>query len=96
MENEPLSFRQNLSGWLPQQGRGNWSVCWRATRDGWDVTTKFHARCDGKKPTLTLVKVVENNRNSIFGGYATELWDGKCKLEIIIACINNFDSVVIW
>ncbi|CAB3998084.1 Aggrecan core, partial [Paramuricea clavata] len=72
LENEPLTSRQNLSEWLPQESRGNWSVCWRATRDGWDVKN-FHSRCDKKKPTLTLVKVGV----SIFGGYATESWDGK-------------------
>ena len=88
LENEPLSFRQNLSGWLPQQAGGNWSVCWRATRDGWDARN-FHSRCDRKKPTLTLVKVGV----FIFGGYATESLDGKCKLEIIIECINHSNKV---
>jgi hypothetical protein len=78
--NESLSFQQNVSGWLPQQGRGNWSVCWRATRDGFDVKN-FHSRCDWKKPTLTLVKVENNKTNLIFGGYATESWGKNGKIQ---------------
>jgi hypothetical protein len=47
-------------------------LCWRATRDGWAAST-FHSNCDNKKPTVTLVKV----GRYIFGGYATESWEGE-------------------
>ena len=47
-------------------------LCWRATRDGWAAST-FHANCDYKKPTVTIVKVGQY----VFGGYATESWEGE-------------------
>ena len=71
LSSEQLDFTTKLGEWLPQAG--NWSVCWRATRDGWAGKT-FHARCDGKVPTLTIVKVVKDKKNLIFGGFATETW----------------------
>ena len=80
LSSEPLNFTTKLGEWLPQAG--NWSVCWRATRDGWAGKT-FHARCDGKVPTLTIVKVVKDNKNLIFGGFANATWAG-CKFEFII------------
>jgi hypothetical protein len=70
--NEPVYFDNNLTEWLPTTG--SWSICWRATRDGW-ASSEFHSHCDGKKPTLTIVQVVNNNKTYVFGGYATEVWD---------------------
>ena len=81
LSSEPLHFTTKLGEWLPQAG--NWSVCWRATRDGWASTT-FHAKCDGKVPTLTIVKVVKDNKKLICGGYATGTW-AISKFEFIIA-----------
>jgi hypothetical protein len=69
-----MNFTKTLIKWTPQ--KGDWNVCWRATRDGWASTT-FHARCDGKVPTLTIVKVVKNAKKMIFGGYATATWAGN-------------------
>ena len=74
LKNEPPSFVQDLSEWLPQEG--NWSVCWKATRDGWNVRN-FHSHCDNWEPTLTIVKVMKNNKTLIFGGYATKSWAHK-------------------
>jgi hypothetical protein len=81
LSSEPLNFTKKLGEWLPQAGK--WSVCWRATRDGWASTT-FHAKCDGKVPTLTIVKVVKDNKKLICGGYATGTW-AIGKFEFIIA-----------
>ena len=47
-------------------------LCWRASKDGW-AKNIFHWNCDGKKPTVTIVKVGQY----VFGGYATTTWDGK-------------------
>ena len=73
-----------LDSWLPKTGR--WSPCWRATRDGWQASI-FHRNCDGIKPTLTLVKVVKNGKNLIFGGYATQTWNypgvGNCEYRYV-------------
>ena len=69
-----MEFAKQLAEWLPMEG--NWSVCWRATRDGM-TGSAFHTRCDMKKPTLTVAKVVKNNKNLVFGGYTTESWAGS-------------------
>jgi hypothetical protein len=82
LSSEPLNFTTKLGEWLPQAR--DWSVCWRATRDGWAGRT-FHARCDGKVPTLTMVKVVKDNKKLIFGGFATTTWAGDGEFEFIIA-----------
>ena len=65
-----ISYDQQLTQWIG----GNWTakLCWRATRDGWAVST-FHSNCDDKAPTVTIVKVGDY----IFGGYATATWTGK-------------------
>ncbi|CAB3992779.1 Hypothetical predicted protein [Paramuricea clavata] len=34
-------------------------------------------RCDGKVPTLTIVKVFKNAKKIIFGGFATKTWAGN-------------------
>ena len=49
-------------------------LCWRATRDGWLGGT-FHAYCDYKKPTVTIVRV----GRYVFGGYTTASWGDKIK-----------------
>ena len=40
------------------------------------TSAAFHSRCDMKKPTLTIVKVIKNNKNLVFGGYTTDSWAG--------------------
>ena len=68
---EPSEFIKILAKWLPVTG--NWSVCWRMTRDG-NKSEIFHRRCDSKVPTLTDVNVLTNNKSLIFGGFATAKW----------------------
>ena len=75
LKNESIEFDHKLREWLPTgNGTGNWSICWRATKDGWKARV-FHSNCDGKKPTLTIVQVMKNTKTYVFGGYATESWD---------------------
>ena len=59
-----------MEEWL--DGLCKWRLCYRATRDGWSAQ-EFHACCDDKGPTVTLVKVGDN----IFGGYTDQSWGGK-------------------
>ena len=68
---EPPELTRTLADWLPVTG--NWSVCWRTTRDGNDSEI-FHQRCDSKVPTLTVVKVLKNSDSFVFGGFATAKW----------------------
>jgi hypothetical protein len=70
-----------LEEWVPKTG--DWTICWRATRDGWAAST-FHSKCDGKSPTITIVQVTNNiNKKYIFGGYATVSWNSNSKFEIV-------------
>ena len=73
---EPSNFTKILGTWVPKTR--NWTACWRGTRDGWAAST-FHSNCDGKIPTLVIVKVVKNSTNLIFGGYCTVTWGGDGK-----------------
>jgi len=45
-------------------------LLYRASNNGW-ASTEFHAACDGKGPTVSLVKVGEY----VFGGYTPISWD---------------------
>jgi hypothetical protein len=69
-------------------GSNTAKLCWRATRDGWASST-FHSNCDNKKPTVTLVKV----GSYIFGGYATESWDGKSIIIMLLVSIISFQPM---
>ena len=92
------NFTKILEQWLPITG--TWTACWRATRDGWAAST-FHSNCDGKIPTLVIVKVAKNSKNLIFGGYCTVTWAGsKFKFMTIlhllyVHCYTSFSSIVI-
>ncbi|PFX14978.1 uncharacterized protein LOC111344133 isoform X2 [Stylophora pistillata] len=46
-----------------------WILCYRACTHGWAVST-FHSRCDGKRNTVTIVKVGQY----VFGGYTDIPW----------------------
>src|SRR5690606_19285236 len=48
-----------------------WELLYRGTRDGFS-DQDFHAKCDGKKETLIIVKSTNGN---IFGGYTSLAWD---------------------
>ena len=76
LKNEPVEFENRMIEWLPKTG--NWSICWRATRDGWASST-FHSRCDGKSSTLTIVQVIKNSKTYVFGGYTTVPWSSSSK-----------------
>ena len=78
LKNEPVEFENKLEEWLPRAR--NWSICWRATRDGW-VASTFHSKCDGKSPTVTIVQVKNDNKKYVFGGYATAPWASSGKFE---------------
>ena len=56
---------------LPIASRTDFVRCWHAKIDGWAAST-FHSNCDGRGPTVTIVKVNEY----IFGGYTDVSWSG--------------------
>ena len=51
--------------------------CWHAKTDGWAATT-FHTNCDGKGPTVTIIKA----NNYIFGGYTDVSWSSEYILSV--------------
>ncbi|XP_068705742.1 uncharacterized protein [Montipora foliosa] len=67
-----LTYLFNLSEWLKpvSQSNSSWILCWRASKHGWASST-FHSLCDGKGPTVTIIKV----NQYIFGGYTRLSWD---------------------
>ncbi|XP_068736768.1 uncharacterized protein [Montipora capricornis] len=69
------TYLVQLSKWLKpvSQSNSSWKLCWRGSRDGWASST-FHYLCDGKGPTVTIIKV----NQYIFGGYASISWGSQC------------------
>ena len=63
---------RSLRSWLSPVARSvksGWKRCWRASVDGWAAST-FHSRCDGKGPTVTIIRV----GRYMFGGYTSIPW----------------------
>ena len=52
------------------------SLLFRASNHGWK-TKDFHSLCDGKGPTVTLVRVEAKGKTYLFGGYTSVSWDSK-------------------
>ena len=72
------NYLRTLRSWLSPVARSvnsAWKLCWRASVDGWDART-FHSRCDGKGPTVTIIRVGKY----IFGGYTSVSW-GKLTVQ---------------
>ncbi|MDR3742334.1 MAG: TLD domain-containing protein, partial [Terracidiphilus sp.] len=61
------AFLRELSAWLPRRG---YTLLYRGSRDGMNAAT-FHGLCDGKGPTLVLVRC---DKGWVFGGYAGASW----------------------
>ena len=99
------NYLSTLSNWLKpvvQSKSSYWKRCWRASLDGWALST-FHSRCDGKGPTVTIIKV----QQYIFGGYTSTSWSKflfyfffifilsnlkfTCENHLHIHCMNSLD-----
>ena len=52
----------------------NGILLYRASSDGF-TSEAFHANCDGKHETITIIKT---NTNYVFGGYASSAWNSSC------------------
>ena len=69
-----LKLNSFLGSVLQSSSRSRFVRCWRAKTDGWSVST-FHSNCDGKGPTVTIIKV----GSYIFGGYTDVSWSSPSK-----------------
>ena len=63
---------------LPTASRTDFVRCWHAKTDGWAAST-FHSNCDGRGPTVTIIKVNEY----IFGGYTDASWSGGRHIKFL-------------
>ena len=60
-----------LYNWLNLKNKTiKFSLLYSTKIDG-DKTSEFHRRCDGKSPTITIIKTTKGYR---FGGYTTKSW----------------------
>jgi hypothetical protein len=68
-----------------------WSLLYRGTRDGFRAED-FHAKCDGKSATLTIIK----SSDFIFGGYTDAEWESceeeKSDTNAFIFSLSNKDN----
>ena len=76
-------YQSHLAKFLaPAVGNDSkWLLCYRASSHGWDVSN-FHNRCDGKRNTVTIMKVGVY----VFGGYTDIPW-GKYNYLVLIIII---------
>ena len=82
------SYVKTLKGFLDttlRRSRG-WVRCWHATQDGWDTRLSFHPQCDGKKATVTIVRVGQY----VFGGFTDKSWHSG-KTDCLLACMTVTD-----
>jgi len=70
-ESELLNAKASriISEWIPTLQTA--TLLYKGTRDGFKAAS-FHAKCDNKGPTLT---VVESNNSKIFGGFSEVDWN---------------------
>ncbi len=73
--------------------KDKWSLLYRGSRDGFEPKD-FHAKCDGKSPTLTIYKAQESSY--IFGGFTTSGWYNSNKFisdsKAFIFSLTNKDD----
>ena len=87
-----INYLKTLRSWLSPVARSvnsAWKLCWRASVDGWAART-FHSRCDGKGPTVTIIRVGKY----IFGGYTSISW-GRLTLQKEIILLRTATSFVL-
>eukprot|EP01132_Coremiostelium_polycephalum_P008091 gene8091-9957_t len=72
IESERLDFEHisQINKWANLPIGTQWKIIYKATVDGFEGV-KFHEKCDGKGPTITIIKSKKGNQ---FGGYASASW----------------------
>jgi hypothetical protein len=71
----PVADQQTfLFSWVPAAySSKEWTLLYRASTDGFKAST-FHSKCDGKAPTLIIIKSEGGN---VFGGFAAMAWESQ-------------------
>ena len=65
--------RKLICDWISVDRKVKMELLYKATRDG-DSSSAFHNKCNGKSPTLTLVKTSNGYR---CGGFTNTPWDSS-------------------
>ena len=83
--------KQMLLNWLPRKPN-KITLLLNSNKDG-DSTTSFLNKCNGKCPTLSVIKTINGY---IFGGYTTQLWkEGQIKIQnAFVFSINKKKSIL--
>ena len=70
-----LSIEQKkiLKSWLGTNGDGKYELCWSSAIHG-STASAFHRLCDGKSPTISLIKI---NENRVVGRFTDTAWRSK-------------------
>merc|ERR1712129_261894 len=63
-----------LLKWIGNDKAYKFELLYRGSRDGFSGQ-QFHAKCDGKGATITIVK--SDNKDHIFGGYTSKSWNSN-------------------
>jgi len=83
-----------IFGLKPGGQKPKLALIYRGSRDGFNAST-FHSRCDGKGPTLTIIKA--QGRSNVFGGFVPDNWstsgsygtDRRCWLFSLVNSQNR-------
>ena len=89
-----INYLRTLRSWLSPVARSvnsAWKRCWHASVDGWAAST-FHSRCDGKGPTVTIIRVGKY----IFGGYTSVSWGKLLSLRQADPGVQMQSEVFRW
>lgn len=62
-----------INEWIGLKKTQEWKCLYRASKDGFQAAT-FHQKCDGKGPTVTVIKATNGN---IFGCYTPCKWSSN-------------------
>ena len=72
------------SEWLPGKTMG--ACLYRGSVDGMTAAV-FHGRCDGRGPTLTLIRADECGQVCVFGGFTSTSWTS---VAMYLRCADAF------
>ncbi|KXJ12847.1 hypothetical protein AC249_AIPGENE8822 [Exaiptasia diaphana] len=72
-QNYITTLNSYLATAVPNSKTSDWIRCWHAAEDGWDTRYSFHPQCDGKRTTVTIIRVGQH----VFGGFADKSWQSK-------------------
>ena len=87
------AFQRELSLWLPRMTRA--ALLYRGSDHGM-TPAAFHSRCDGKGPTLVLVR---SDNGYTFGGYTSTAWtsgndeSARCPDAFLFSVVGPYGSV---